>query len=330
MKTYGTDPKALPAAGRATGRVVGQVVWRVWRAAARTAAAGASARRTTVARLAAALSGIGRVAARATAARPDARRTTVARLAAALPGIGRVAARATAARPGARGKTLPGSAAATETSWAGAARLWPAARLRALFGGAALRARLGVLFGTLLGALLAVLPTACGGRADGKRTDETSAAGAGAADSCVMTDSPSVRVVSENPVGSAATYGIPLLDNLLLANPPAANPAAEPLSEQNPGVERFSSAAEPLSAEELSAKRAANLILADYLWRDGSVVRLALTAEEAAALGVPARYWAEALQEIAHTNRIIREHLSLGDTIPIYVPERPRKTFGGK
>lgn len=86
----------------------------------------------------------------------------------------------------------------------------------------------------------------------------------------------------------------------------------------------------PLTGEELAAKRAANLILADYLWLDGEVIRLALTAEEAASLGVSGRHYAEALEEIAVTNRIVREHLAAGDTIPIDIPARPRKTFPGK
>lgn len=179
---------------------------------------------------------------------------------------------------------------------------------------------LGMSFGVLLAMLLAVLPTACSGRADGRRSDGTVVAGSGGpggvADSVAAPGNPGAfagPAVSENPVGPAGSFGIPLLENFLLANPPAENPAAE-----------------PLFGEELAAKRAANLRMADYLWRDGMVIRLALTAEEAAALGISARHYAEALEEIAQTNRIIREHLSLGDTVPMDIPERPRKSFPGK
>lgn len=208
-----------------------------------------------------------------------------------------------------------------------------------------IRTLLPALISALLLSLLTVLLTACAGRTGGVRTD-------GAATSSSGADAPQPRTAAVAGTGAAGCVrGGSSAGNGLECRPAACRPSDAPdscgtgadgrecgftgagiaseylLTDTETGANRRSAAANRLSLEALAAKRAANLVLSDYLWRDGFVIRLALSAEEAASLGVSAAHYAEALDEIAQTNRIVQEHLSAGDTIPFDIPGRPRKSF---
>ena|SRR3712207_32800 len=79
-----------------------------------------------------------------------------------------------------------------------------------------------------------------------------------------------------------------------------------------------------LSLEELQAmpkavraKRAAGLILVDYLTLKDSVIYLDISREEALKLGVKSKFYDEYQQEISETNALIKDYNKRGESIQL-------------
>lgn len=79
-----------------------------------------------------------------------------------------------------------------------------------------------------------------------------------------------------------------------------------------------------LSLEELQtmpkavrAKRAAGLILVDYLTLKDSVIYLDISREEALKLGVKSKFYDEYQQEISETNALIKDYNRRGESIQL-------------